>query len=84
MCPGILLLVVDMVVVIARLLAADGAQFHACILPGGYNQVILEIQVHLRDQCEPRTKMRASEAAARDLADQFAKEAGFSTVIWDG
>lgn len=73
-----------MVAATRRLLAKDGAQFHARIKPSGYNQVSLETRVRLGDQAEPEQRSRCTnEATARTIADQLAKEAGFSTVMWE-
>ena len=74
-----------MVGAIHRLLPKDGAEFHARIEPGGYNQVSLIMQVRLGDQHEPEQAVRTTDpATARDLAARFAEEAGFGTVAWEG
>jgi len=66
------------------LLAKDGAQFHARIKPGGYNQVRLVTQVRLGERPEPeQTHTTSNEATAHDIADQLAKDAGFAAAIWD-
>lgn len=61
----------------------DGAEFHARICPGGYNQVVLVTQVRLRNHYEPEQPQRVTNTArAREIAQQLAKEQGFDTVIW--
>jgi hypothetical protein len=66
------------------LLAKNGAQFHGRIELGGYNQVRLVTQVRLGDRREPEpTQITSNEAMAHDIADQFAKDAGFPAAIWD-
>lgn len=66
------------------LLAKDGAQFHARIEPGGYNQVRLVTQVRLGDRREPElTQITSNKVMAHDIADQFARDAGFPAAIWD-
>jgi hypothetical protein len=66
------------------LLAKDGARFHARIKPGGYNQIRLVTQVRLGDRREPeQTQITSNEAMAHDIADQFARDAGFPAAIWD-
>lgn len=68
----------------SQLLAKDGAQFHARIKPGGYNQVRLVTQVRLGDRREPeQTHTTSNETMAHDIADQFARDAGFPAAIWD-
>jgi hypothetical protein len=66
-----------------RLLAKDGAEFHASIRDNGYNQVVLVMQVCLGDQHEPEQIQRVTDrATARKIANRFAKEQGFDKVIW--
>lgn len=73
-----------MVVAAHRLLAKDGAKFHAHIRRGGYNQVVLVMQVRLGDQHEPEQSQHVTDPArAREIAQQFAEEQGFDKVIWD-
>lgn len=73
-----------MVVAAHRLLAKDGAKFHARIRRGGYNQVVLVMQVRLGDQHEPEQPQHVTDPArAREIAKQFAEEQGFDKVVWD-
>jgi hypothetical protein len=73
-----------MVVATHRLLAKDGAKFHARVRQGGYNQVVLVMQVRLGDQHEPEQPQHMTDPArAREIAQQFAEEQGFDKVLWD-
>ena len=73
-----------MVVAAERLFAKDGAEVHAHIPEGGYNQVVLVTQVRLGHQREPEQSQRVTNrAGAREIAQRFAEEQGFDKVIWD-
>ena len=74
----------DKVVAAHRLLAQDSAEFHARIEQGGYNQVVLVMQVRLSDQREPEQRQIVTDAAtARQIAQEFAEQQGFDIVTWD-
>jgi hypothetical protein len=68
------------------LLAKDGAEFHAHLVPGGWNQMVLKMEVRLEGREPERSEQHVINNAteARRIGDQFAREWGQPDgAIWD-
>jgi hypothetical protein len=65
--------------------AKEGAEFHARVRAAGYNQVLLSTEIRRGRKKTALTEQACTDpATARDVAAQFAREAGFDTMFLGG